>query len=38
MRMIQDIQTVTHLLKNQPESFFFNCVYEFTNFSHVNKN
>jgi hypothetical protein len=37
--MNQDIKTVMHLLKNHPESIYsLNCVYEFTNFSRVNKN
>jgi hypothetical protein len=37
--MIQVIKTVMHLLKKHPEFFYFlHCIYEFTNFSHVDKN
>ena len=37
--MIQDIKTVMHLLKKHPEFFFFlPYIYDFTNFSHVDKN
>jgi hypothetical protein len=36
--MIQDIKTVMHLLKKHPEFFYFlDCIYEYTDFSHIDK-